>query len=1038
MHFDPVMNLGAQEPGASPFGALVSVLGALLFLGMAGQALPAAAAATGPILVDPEFPRSFRYASGERFFPMGDTAYYLIALPTNIIARYIDSRRDHHFNFIRMMAMADGHWPWGGTPKSPDYAVIRESAMRKLDWVFDCAAARGMNIELILFGYGVGGGEGLWADTSRQNRWIDTVVRRFQGRSNLFMITIANEFERYPTGKYSYEEGDVEWAKDVAARIRRLDPAHPIGCHPSLWITDQAPFRSYRGFSQRRPQVVWPLWMDSAVNLHVTQNNEGVQRRTWGAIDGNRRGLTYFPTRWQEVEYPASWTPAGWDFEGAGIEDCIAEDWARGKPVLNTEFGYQYEPGYESSAGYATRQAHLPSTVRKKAWKIATAGGYFAAGFLGTAVRTFTERDVDNFRPGQIESLYQFFTAKTEYWKMAPRLDLVAPHNALLALPGIEYVAYFPRGGTNSVRLSAGVYSVEWLHAETGRYNPQPDLTAQDGPRDFAPPGDPDADWVLHLRRPSVTLNVPLDGGSPRNPTNLTRVSAHRYRLRPEETELKENAWLGQFMVEATNGADSPQELTIDLVGATNRCGYVRSASGSWRRVESNESGTSLRLAIPPGRTRIASVPWFTYGEYIDYVNSLQDPRVTKEVAFTDEDGRFQVYRIRVTHPGGVRNKLKICFGKAQHAHETSAFFMSQGIIDWLLSGDPAANLDNVVWTLYPCADPKAAYFHLNYRQLEKELYDTGRTGHETYYDDISAGHHHLVQITHMWNNEGHNLEHESYEYWDPWTGSNQLVTYPGQEPDSPLYRDWLAYWPHWFEWGTDTYWHRNGRNWPALGGGALMLNEIYFFGKDSGGDVAANVRQQGKHWARAISQVYLHFQKSTRYWTDAHPCGAVDVAGAVLLPKPAHSLLETVVPIDGAVQPNRNGNGQPMRIFRKQYDHGLGMKAGDRATYAIPPGANAFQAVVALDDAETSGSATAQFVIEVDGSEVWRSRSLAKFHSEMAHVPLPSSGSLHLRVEGARGLLGNWAGAKFITNDPDSAANQNNGVGRKAARPCS
>lgn len=92
----------------------------------------------------------------------------------------------------------------------------------------------------------------------------------------------------------------------------------------------------------------------------------------------------------------------------------------------------------------------------------------------------------------------------------------------------------------------------------------------------------------------------------------------------------------------------------------------------------------------------------------------------------------------------------------------------------------------------------------------------------------------------------------------------------------------------------------------------------------------------------------------------------------------------------------------------------------------------------MALDDAETSGSATAQFVIEVDGSEVWRSRSLAKFHSEMAHVPLPSSGSLHLRVEGARGLLGNWAGAKFITNDPDSAANQNNGVGRKAARPCS
>ena len=41
------------------------------------------------------------------------------------------------------------------------------------------------------------------------------------------------------------------------------------------------------------------------------------------------------------------------------------------------------------------------------------------------------------------------------------------------------------------------------------------------------------------------------------------------------------------------------------------------------------------------------------------------------------------------------------------------------------------------------------------------------------------------------------------------------------------------------------------------------MLNEIYYYGKDSGGDVAANVRRQGKEWARAVSQVYLQFQKA-------------------------------------------------------------------------------------------------------------------------------------------------------------------------------
>ncbi|HXT39682.1 MAG TPA: hypothetical protein VN887_06630, partial [Candidatus Angelobacter sp.] len=465
-------------------------------------------AADGPIIIDPDHPHSFRHQGGRRFFPMGDTAYFLIAQPTNVIAHYIDIRRAHRFNFVRMMAMADGFWPFGGSPNSPDYTAIDENALMKLDWVFDYAAARGMNIELILWGYGVGGGEGLWASETNQNFWVDTLVNRYRSRANLFMYTIANEFERYPDGKYEYSPADVDWAMKIATRIHRLDAVHPIGCHPSVWITDQdpvgpRPFARYAGFTQCRPQVVWPLWKGSDVNLNVTQNNEGVQPRTWGNLDGGRRGLTYYSTNWQGADYPTQWTATGWDFEGAGLEDCIAEDWVHSsKPVLNTEFGYQYEPGYESSDGFSTRQLHQPATVRKKAWKIATAGGYFAAGFAGTAVsRNLTRNDVDNFRPAALEVLYDFFTAKTEYWKMAPHLEWVASHNSLLAIPGAEYVAYFPRGGTNYINLAAGSYSVEWLHPETGRYFEEQNLTVAEGRRDFAPPRHPSDDWVLHLRR---------------------------------------------------------------------------------------------------------------------------------------------------------------------------------------------------------------------------------------------------------------------------------------------------------------------------------------------------------------------------------------------------------------------------------------------------------------------------------------------------------------------------------------------------------
>lgn len=465
--------------------------------------------AAGPIVIDKQYPQTFKRQNGERFFPLGDTAYFLMGRPTEAIAHYIDVRRQHKFNFIRMMAMGDGFWPFGGTPEKPDYTVIDETALQKMDWVFAHAAKRGMNIELILFGYGVAGGEGLWRTERHQHLWVDTLVKRYRDRPNLFMYTIANEFERYPDGQYRYEAADVEWARGVAARIRQLDDIHPISCHPSVWITDQdppgqsaRPFGSYNGFTQRRPQVVWPLWEGSAVSLNVTQNNEGTQHRVWGNLPGGGRGLTYSNTTWQEVEYPAKWTATGWDFEAAGLEDCIAADWSHGKPVLNTEFGYQFEPGYEAGKSFTTHQVHQPSTVRKKAWKIATAGGFFAAGFSNTAVsRDWTSQDVDNFRPAALQTLYEFFTTKTEYWKLSPHLELVGSHNSLLALPGIEYVAYFPRGGVNSLRLAAGSYQVEWLHPESGKYFVQPPVTVSEGNREFASPQDPRSDWVLHLRK---------------------------------------------------------------------------------------------------------------------------------------------------------------------------------------------------------------------------------------------------------------------------------------------------------------------------------------------------------------------------------------------------------------------------------------------------------------------------------------------------------------------------------------------------------
>jgi hypothetical protein len=70
----------------------------------------------GPIVIDRENPHSFCQENGERFFPMGDTAYFLIVQPLETIARYIDSRRAHHFNFVRMMAVLMDFGPSAARP----------------------------------------------------------------------------------------------------------------------------------------------------------------------------------------------------------------------------------------------------------------------------------------------------------------------------------------------------------------------------------------------------------------------------------------------------------------------------------------------------------------------------------------------------------------------------------------------------------------------------------------------------------------------------------------------------------------------------------------------------------------------------------------------------------------------------------------------------------------------------------------------------------------------------------------------------------
>lgn len=526
----------------------------------------------------------------------------------------------------------------------------------------------------------------------------------------------------------------------------------------------------------------------------------------------------------------------------------------------------------------------------------------------------------------------------------------------------------------------------------------------------------------------SVTVVSPEDGGYPRDTARLVRLGPSHYHL-----DLDDLQGQSYFMVEAINHSATPRLLRVDLSHPPEPpYYYCRTPDGRWHR--SYLADNAIVLTVQPGTTRLSTIPYYTYSEYLSYVESLHHPYVSREVTHTDEGGTFKIYRIKVATPGGARHKMKILVGSAMHNQETSAFYMCQGIIDWLLSGDPATNLNNVEWYFYPCFHPKAVYYHYQYKEIESEEYDNGLTGIEAYVAARARGYH-LIYEGHMWNNEHQPrlLESEAYDFSDPFLpcdGPRQgLYHYPGDLPLSQNYEDWVAFFPHWFEYGTDEYYHRNCKYWtdyfwpPAQwpeGGPLMLILELTYYGKDAGGDVVANIREQGRQWARAAVQVYLRFQKSHNYWHERHPIGPVDLEGATLLPKPRHTLLETLEPVRGNVIKCHHGRGGDMCIYNKRYDHGLGMQAGWEVAFAILSGVNSFKANVAVDDAEPNEHAEVQFVIRLNDEEMWRSRPLHRDESQMAHVSLPGEGILTLALEGPPGTLGDWGGARFTVHDPD------------------
>jgi hypothetical protein len=443
----------------------------------------------GFIRIHPKNPYAFAYSDGTPFLPMGDTCYGLFddsPITPQLRAEYLKTRRSQQFNFVRMTvghseyrAESDNSfWAWGGTPEKPDLDRFNPDFFRMFDRLIRQMRATGMNVELILLNFyrRPFTDTNLWTP-ARERLWLRYLIARYGAFDNIFLWTIANEYETHSDGEYRLDyPADVDWAKATARYIKSNDPyAHLVTVHPVVSASRRAD----------NPEAPFdPPWRigeffgsDDAIDVLSQQTG------------GQGKGLV-----WDDALQC-------WIGDPESLSASVRADRRYKRPVINTENGYEYLRCQPTER----RQVHHTDKVRRGAWRIVCAGGYFAAGFNGTighsdiwnridAPNHYRFKVKDEGAGRQLSALYRFF-ATLPFWRMQP-FAVVTGDAVAIAEPGEVYVVYLPHGGavTLDFSITKRQLAARWFNPRDGKWSAELRLKGA-GRRQFDAPNSDD--WVL-------------------------------------------------------------------------------------------------------------------------------------------------------------------------------------------------------------------------------------------------------------------------------------------------------------------------------------------------------------------------------------------------------------------------------------------------------------------------------------------------------------------------------------------------------------
>jgi hypothetical protein len=394
---------------------------------------------------DTEFPTSFVFDDGTRFFMVG-TTYYDILLNARAGDAWKESVTNithSGMNKVRMhLHPGDGggrsHYAASEPFVNGDPDRLDLAHWQAADRVVAFMAEHGVLADLIVFPYRRE--QQAVASFSQDERYLRYVLARYGAFTNVIWC-LVNE--------WNYSVLPQDYWNRMGRLLRDEDP----------WSQDGGRPRALSIHQQTRPD--WNFAGETWPSHAIVQF--GVRNRGASVKVGNE---------WKTPPPGALRFTFGDDW---GNHSIVA-NWTGTYPIVNDEYGYVGEPHDDSAGGSKcdnkvvrfTRDKH-----RRTMWGIAVGGGYLSTGDKNDypdGRPYFSANWHDTPEYGDVNRLVDFFTiGGLEYWKMAPHNELVTGTRVyLLAEPDRQYVAYVAAGGEFKIKLGPGRYIASRFDPATG------------------------------------------------------------------------------------------------------------------------------------------------------------------------------------------------------------------------------------------------------------------------------------------------------------------------------------------------------------------------------------------------------------------------------------------------------------------------------------------------------------------------------------------------------------------------------------------